>query len=118
MIASCAIATPSNRAFSFVSARRMRSRMKSGTFTPGTAQEVVLTIESPPTHPIKVTSVSSTSPEVTAKLTTLKEGQSYEVRCSVAPTKQTGRITGKLIIETSDPEEAKRELPLIGFLKS
>jgi hypothetical protein len=89
-----------------------------GTFKPGAAEEVVLTVEAPPSHPIKITSVTSTSPEVIAKLTTLKEGQSYEVRCSVAPTKQSGRISGKLIIETSDPEEGKRELPLIGFLKS
>src|SRR5262245_12052238 len=89
-----------------------------GTFVPGGAQEVVVTVEAPPTHPIKITSVTSTSPEVTAKLSTLKEGQSYEVHCSVAPTKKDGRITGKLIIETSDPEEGKRELPLIGFLKS
>lgn len=82
------------------------------------AQAVVLKVEAPATHPIHVTSVRTSTPDVVAAFTTIKEGLSYEVRCSLAPTKQSGTISGKLIIETSDPTEAKRELQLLGFLKS
>lgn len=89
-----------------------------GTFKPGAAEEVVLTVEAPATHPIRVTSATSSTPEVLVKLSTIKEGQAYEVRCTVASSKDKGRISGRLIIETSDPDEAKREIPLIGFLKS
>lgn len=89
-----------------------------GTFKPGTAQEVILTIEAPATHPIHVTSVRTSTPEVVATLKTVKDGHAYEVHCSVSAAKQSGRIAGKLIIETSDPAEARRELQLIGFVKS
>ncbi len=88
-----------------------------GTFAPGGATEIVVKIEAPETHPIRVTAATSTTPDVVATLTTIREGHAYEVRCAVAPTKVDGRISGKLTIETSDPNEAKRDLPLIGFVK-
>ena len=88
-----------------------------GTFLPGKAAEVLIKVEAPETHPIRVTAVKSSSPDVLATLTTIREGHAYEVHCSVAPTKQDGRVSGKLTIETSDPDEAERELPLIGFLR-
>lgn len=89
-----------------------------GTFAPGQAKEIVLTVTAPEGHPIEVTSVKSSVPDVTATLKTLQEGHSYEVHCAVSPAKTTGRLTGKLIIETNDPNEARRELSLIGFVKS
>jgi hypothetical protein len=88
-----------------------------GTFLPGKAGEVVVTVEAPESHPIRVTGVSCSTTDVMATLSTIRDGHSYEVHCSVAPTKQDGRISGKLTIETGDPNEAKREIPLIGFLK-
>ena len=89
-----------------------------GTFAPGEAKEIVLTVTAPDGHPISVTSVKTSVPDVTATLKTLQEGRSYEVHCAVSPAKTTGRLTGKLIIETNDPNEARRELSLIGFVKS
>jgi hypothetical protein len=88
-----------------------------GNVTAGAAQPVVVKVEAPATHPIHVTKVRTSTPDVSASFTTLKEGQSYEVHCTLAPTKVGGMISGKLIIETSDPAEAKRELQLLGFVK-
>jgi hypothetical protein len=89
-----------------------------GSFAPGAAQEVVVTLSAPDNHPIQVTSVKSSSPDVIATLKTLADGKSYEVHCNVADAKQTGRISSKLIIETSDPTEARREVLMVGFVKS
>jgi hypothetical protein len=94
------------------------SKVNFGTFAAGAAQPVVLKVGAPAKRPIKVTSVRTSTPDVIATLTTVKDGESYEVRCTVSPSKTTGRITGKLIIETDDPSEARRELQLMGFIKS
>lgn len=93
------------------------SAVNFGTFKPGQAQEVVLSLEAPATHPIHVTSVRTSTTDVIALLRAIKEGRAYEVRCTVSPSKQAGRITGKLIIETSDPVEARREVQLMGFVR-
>ncbi|MFN0149145.1 MAG: DUF1573 domain-containing protein [bacterium] len=89
-----------------------------GTFAPGQAQELVLTVTAPADHPISVTAVKSSTPEVVTTLKTIQEGRTYEVHCAVSAAKTTGRVNGKLIIETSDKDEARRELTMIGFVKS
>ncbi len=94
------------------------TKVNFGSFAPGAAQAVVLKIDAPATHPIKVKSARTTTPDVIATLTTLKDGLSYEVRCTVSGSKTTGRVTGKLIIETDDPGEARRELPMMGSVKN
>jgi len=89
-----------------------------GTFAPGQAQELVLTVTAPEEHPISVTAVKSSTPEVVTTLKTIQEGRTYEVHCAVSAAKTTGRVNGKLIIETSDKDESRRELTMIGFVKS
>ena len=89
-----------------------------GTFAPGAAKEIVVTLTAPDTHPISITAVKSSTPEMTATLTTVQDGRSYEVHCSVSPAMTTGHLSGKLTIETNDPTEARRELSFIGFIKS
>lgn len=89
-----------------------------GTFAPGQAQELVLTVTAPESHPITVTAVKSSTPEVVTTLKTIQEGRTYEVHCAVSAAKTTGRVNGKLVIETSDKDESRRELTMIGFVKS
>lgn len=86
-----------------------------GTFAAGTPRKLALEITAPADHPIKITAVRSSTPDVTATLETVRAGLAYRVLCTVSPKKAPGRIFGTLVIETNDKAEPRREVTLTGF---
>jgi hypothetical protein len=86
-----------------------------GTFVAGTPKKLSLEITAPADHPVKVTGVRSSTPDVAATLETVRPGHSYRVVCTVSTKKKPGRIFGTLVIETDDSAEPRREIALTGF---
>jgi len=88
-----------------------------GTFPAGTAKVLALDIAAPAEHPVMVTGVRSTSPDVSATLETVSAGRAYRVSCKVSGAKTAGRLAGSIIVTTNDPGEPSREVPFTGFAK-
>lgn len=70
-----------------------------------------ITIENNRKKPLKLVSVSSTKPAVSAKLTTVQQGQKYRVVASVDPSLAPGSVVGDLIIPSSDRAEPPMKIP-------
>jgi hypothetical protein len=90
-----------------------------GSVSPGESKEVIVTVEAPDAHAIRITSVKSSIPDVKIELNTVREGHAYELRCSISSATDLGpgQFRGTLTMETDDPVEVTRELVLLGFMR-
>jgi hypothetical protein len=78
------------------------------------AQDV--SIKSRATKPIHILRVESSTAEVGAELTPVKEGEEYRVTLRVNGEKGPGRIQGEVRIFTDHPEEKTLTIPLYGMI--
>lgn len=88
-----------------------------GTFPAGTARSVTLDIAAPAEHPVMVTGVRSTNPDVSVTLETVVPGRAYRAVCKVNPAKSAGRLAGAIVVTTNDSGEPSREVQFTGFAK-
>jgi hypothetical protein len=80
---------------------------------PGEPQTVQLTAE--PGTPVRVKSVASSNPRVTATLQTLKPGEQYAVQ--IKPADTTQRETAELSVQTDFPPDAPRAFTIHARIK-
>jgi hypothetical protein len=85
-----------------------------GTIKTGNRKEAALTIENRGKQSVALTSVKSTTPQVTVRLqsTTVKPGEKTEVSISVAPRNNDRFLSGYIIVKTNSQEKPEIIIPL------
>ncbi len=85
-----------------------------GSIRIGSRKETALTIENRGKQPVTLTSVKSTMPQVTAKLTrsTVNPGGKTEVNILVAPRKDDQFLGGYITVKTNSPAKPEIIIPL------
>jgi hypothetical protein len=82
----------------------------------GRGAERILRLTNSGQRPVKVLSISSTSPNVAAKVEETKPGKEYKITVELSRGAPQGQVRGKLLITTDDPQEKSLSVSFYGIV--